>query len=267
MARRHPADQPGRSRLRLQMEHGLDARHPRLRRRGADQPALPPPPHDVLAGLRVHRELHPAAQPRRGSARQALAAAQDARRPLAAVREPQGPAGLHVGAPRQAAAVLRRRVRARATSGPSSTASTGGCSTTPSTAASSRPSRTSTRSYKERPALWQQDFSPSGFTWLSSDDADHNVFAFTRWSENGTPLVCVANFAGDPWEDFRLPLPLPADRAPRWNEVLNTDAEAVRRQRRRQHGPSPRRQRADVGPARARRAAAASAGSALAGAR
>jgi len=79
--------------------------------------------------------------------------------------------------------------------------------------------------YKQRPALWQQDFSPAGFTWLSSDDADHNVFAFARWSADGTPLVCVANFAGVPWEDFRLPLPLPADRAPRWTEVLNTDAE------------------------------------------
>jgi 1,4-alpha-glucan branching enzyme len=80
--------------------------------------------------------------------------------------------------------------------------------------------------YRARPALWQQDFGPEGFTWLSSDDADHNVFAFTRWSADGTPLVCVANFAGTPWEDFRLPLPLPFDRASVWNEVLNTDAES-----------------------------------------
>jgi len=79
--------------------------------------------------------------------------------------------------------------------------------------------------YKARPALWQQDFSGSGFSWLASDDADHNAFAFVRWALDGSPLVCVANFAGVPWEDYRLPLPWPASRASEWVEVLNTDAE------------------------------------------
>jgi 1,4-alpha-glucan branching enzyme len=79
--------------------------------------------------------------------------------------------------------------------------------------------------YRARPALWQQDFSPSGFAWLASDDADHNVFAFVRWSLDGVPLVCVANFAGVPWDDYRLPLPWAASRAREWREVLNTDAE------------------------------------------
>jgi 1,4-alpha-glucan branching enzyme len=79
--------------------------------------------------------------------------------------------------------------------------------------------------YRERPALWQQDFSGSGFSWLASDDADHNVFAFVRWAHDGTPLVCVANFSGVPWDEYRLPLPWPASRAPEWAEVLNTDAE------------------------------------------
>jgi 1,4-alpha-glucan branching enzyme len=47
--------------------------------------------HDKLTfghDLRVHRELHAAAVARRGRARQALAARQDARRRLAEVREP-----------------------------------------------------------------------------------------------------------------------------------------------------------------------------------
>jgi 1,4-alpha-glucan branching enzyme len=79
--------------------------------------------------------------------------------------------------------------------------------------------------YREHPALWQQDFSPTGFSWLASDDADHNVFAFVRWSLDGTPLVCVANFAGVPWDDYRLPLPKAAAGVPEWVEVLNTDAE------------------------------------------
>ena len=48
---------------------------------------------------------------RRGGARQGLAAAQDARRPLAAAGQPARLPGVHVGAPGQAAAVHGRRVR------------------------------------------------------------------------------------------------------------------------------------------------------------
>ena len=79
--------------------------------------------------------------------------------------------------------------------------------------------------YIGHPALWEQDHTPDGFSWLAVDDADHNVFAFVRWSLDGEPLVCVVNFAAIPWEDYHLPLPLPADVAPRWAELLNTDAE------------------------------------------
>jgi 1,4-alpha-glucan branching enzyme len=79
--------------------------------------------------------------------------------------------------------------------------------------------------YAKQPALWEQDHTPAGFEWLVVDDSDHNVFAFVRWSLDGTPLVCVVNFAAVPWEDYHLPLPLSAEDAPRWSELLNTDAE------------------------------------------
>ena len=85
-----------------------------------DPPAVPPRPADLLAGLRLLRELRAADQPRRGRARQGLAAAQDARRPVAAAREPAHLPRLHVGAPRQAAAVHGHRSSARRPSGPSS---------------------------------------------------------------------------------------------------------------------------------------------------
>jgi 1,4-alpha-glucan branching enzyme len=78
--------------------------------------------------------------------------------------------------------------------------------------------------YREQPALWEQDHSPDGFSWLQVDDSAHDVFAFARWSKDGTPLVCVANFAGVPWEDYALPLPLPYCRAEVWDERVNTDA-------------------------------------------
>ena len=79
LAGRVAAGVPGRPRLRLQVEHGLDARHARLLRARADPPPVAPPRADVLARLRVHGELHPAAVARRGRARQGLDARQDAR--------------------------------------------------------------------------------------------------------------------------------------------------------------------------------------------
>ena len=111
LGRRHPADRRGRSGLRLQVEHGLDARHPRLLPAPARAPLVAPQRADLRAGLRLGRELRAAHQPRRGRARQGLAAAQDAGRPLAAARQRPGVPGLHVGASRQAADLHGRRAR------------------------------------------------------------------------------------------------------------------------------------------------------------
>ena len=49
VAGRHPADAPRRPRLRVQVEHGLDARHAGLHRAGPGPPPVPPPPDDVRA--------------------------------------------------------------------------------------------------------------------------------------------------------------------------------------------------------------------------
>ena len=127
-----------RARLRLQVEHGLDARHARVLRARPGLPQAPPRRADVQPDLRVHRELRAAALARRGRARQGLAARQDAGRPLAEVRQPARALRLHVGAPRQEAAVHGRRVRARSASGTTTAASTGTCSSAASIAACSR---------------------------------------------------------------------------------------------------------------------------------
>ena len=100
VARRHPADARRRARVRLQVEHGLDARHARLHGPRPDPPAVPPPPDDVLDDVRVLRELRAAALPRRGRARQGVAAPQDAGRSVAAARQPAGLPRVHVGASR-----------------------------------------------------------------------------------------------------------------------------------------------------------------------
>jgi 1,4-alpha-glucan branching enzyme len=73
--------------------------------------------------------------------------------------------------------------------------------------------------YRSSPALWSRDTTPDGFSWIVGDDAGHNVFAFSRHGSAGEVLVCVANFAAQPYEGYRVGLP----QAGRWQEVINTD--------------------------------------------
>src|SRR5262249_41542793 len=80
LAWRDPAGTPGRAWLRLQMEPRLDARHPHVPVARPGVPALPPQRDHLLADVRVQRELRAPALPRRGRARQGVAAGQDAGR-------------------------------------------------------------------------------------------------------------------------------------------------------------------------------------------
>ncbi|WP_433797719.1 1,4-alpha-glucan branching protein GlgB [Actinoplanes sp. CA-252034] len=77
------------------------------------------------------------------------------------------------------------------------------------------------RVYRETPALWTQDTSPSGFRWITSEDSQHNTFSFVRFAPDGGALACVVNFAAIPHEGYRIGLP----RTGRWTEVINTDSE------------------------------------------
>ncbi|MGJ9404418.1 1,4-alpha-glucan branching protein GlgB [Arthrobacter sp. KK5.5] len=74
--------------------------------------------------------------------------------------------------------------------------------------------------YRSSPALWERDNDPSGFEWIESQDGAGNTLAFIRRDAAGHPLVCVANFSGEPRHDYRLGLPL----AGAWTEAVNTDA-------------------------------------------
>jgi 1,4-alpha-glucan branching enzyme len=78
------------------------------------------------------------------------------------------------------------------------------------------------RIYRETPALWEDDFEPSGFRWLEPNDAATNALAFARFGKDETrPLVCVCNFSPVPRYGYRLGLPGRG----RWREALNTDSE------------------------------------------
>jgi 1,4-alpha-glucan branching enzyme len=78
------------------------------------------------------------------------------------------------------------------------------------------------RIYGETPALWEDDFEPTGFRWLEPNDAAANVLAFMRvGTDEKRPLVCVCNLSPVPRYGYRLGLPLKGQ----WREVVNTDAE------------------------------------------
>ena len=111
VAGRHPAGARRRPGLHLQVEHGLDARHPRLHAQGPGPSALGAQPGHLLGAVHAHRELHPAVLARRSRARQGLDARQDAGRRLAEAREPAHAVRLHVRPSRQEADVHGQRVR------------------------------------------------------------------------------------------------------------------------------------------------------------
>ena len=78
------------------------------------------------------------------------------------------------------------------------------------------------RVYSESPSLWTRDADPTGFQWIDANDASNNVFSFLRHGDDGSALACIANFSAIPHEGYRVGVP----HAGRWDEVLNTDADA-----------------------------------------
>ena len=238
-------DLPRRPRLRLQVEHGLDARHARLLPAGPGPPPLPPPRADVLPRLRVHARTSSCRSPTTRSctarARCSSKMPGDRWQKLANLRALYA---LHVGPPRQEAAVHGRRAGPGARSGATSARSTGTCSRTPSHAGvqslvrdlnHALPRRAGAVGARLRPGRASRGSRPTTPT--------HNVVAFaaplartpSAWSSaSPTCRRCRATATGS------------GCRAPgRWREVLNTDVELLRRLGRRQ----PRRRRG-----RARRA-------------
>ncbi|MFD5420213.1 1,4-alpha-glucan branching enzyme [Streptomyces sp. NPDC127069] len=78
------------------------------------------------------------------------------------------------------------------------------------------------RAYTAAPALWERDAVPEGFAWVEADAADDNVFAFLRYANDGSPLLCVSNFSPVVRHGYRIGVP---EEVPLWREVLNTDRE------------------------------------------
>ena len=171
---------------------------------------LPPRPDDVLAGLRLLRELRAADQPRRGRARQGLAAAQDAGRPVAAAGEPARLPRLHVGAPGQAADLHGPGVRPGSRVGRGPRARLVAARQRRPPRACSRLVRDLNRVYRETPRCGRWTPTRPGFRWIDANDAAGNVFSLPPAAEATRatrPLACVANFSAVPHDGYRLGLP------------------------------------------------------------
>jgi 1,4-alpha-glucan branching enzyme len=91
--------------------------------------------------------------------------------------------------------------------------------------------------YRRQPALWEQDMTYEGFSWIDASDTEHSIVSFLRWRAPAAPgdpawpdaghrqegpevVACVANLTPVPHLGYRIGLPRPG----RWLELLNTDA-------------------------------------------
>jgi 1,4-alpha-glucan branching enzyme len=75
--------------------------------------------------------------------------------------------------------------------------------------------------YKNEPALWQQDDTYEGFEWIDFHDADNSVVSFLRRSKEGETVVFVVNATPVVRHDYRLGVP----EAGFYQEIINTDGE------------------------------------------
>ncbi len=61
--------------------------------------------------------------------------------------------------------------------------------------------------YLETPALWEQDFTPDGFSWIYADDEDHNAVSYRRIAKNGDEVIVLVSFSGGTAHSYRLSVP------------------------------------------------------------
>ena len=79
--------------------------------------------------------------------------------------------------------------------------------------------RTLNHLYLETPALWENDFSWDGFSWIAHDDYSQSVIVFRRMDHREGELLVVCNFTPVKRTDYRIGAPALGTYA----EVFNTD--------------------------------------------
>ncbi len=184
---------------------------------------LPPRRAHLPQRVRLQRELHAAALARRGGARQGLAARQDARRRLAALRQPAPALRLPVR-PRRARSSSSWATSWRSgTNGTTTAGSTGTCSTgadtTRGAALGGRPATASTAAHR---ALHELDTDPRGFAWTQPERRrlPGLLELPPALRRRASPSLVVCNFTPVPRHNVLAGVPCGGF----WREVLNSDA-------------------------------------------
>lgn len=77
------------------------------------------------------------------------------------------------------------------------------------------------RLYQAQPALYEDDFHWTGFTWIDANDSDNSVFSFMRNAKHtDESIIVISNFTPVVRQDYRVGVP----RAGYYQEILNSDS-------------------------------------------
>jgi len=75
--------------------------------------------------------------------------------------------------------------------------------------------------YRKTPALYELDFSATGFEWIEVSDRDNSILSWIRRDKSGEFVICITNFTPVVRNNFRIGVP----QAGSYRERLNTDAQ------------------------------------------
>ncbi len=74
--------------------------------------------------------------------------------------------------------------------------------------------------YRSEPALYENDFDWSGFSWIDANDSDNSVFSFIRYAKKSDDfLVIICNFTPVVRYDYKIGVPS----AGQYRELINSD--------------------------------------------
>ncbi len=76
------------------------------------------------------------------------------------------------------------------------------------------------RLYRDEAALHEKDCDPSGFRWINHDDAEHSIYSFVRYSDDGSIIVIISNMTPEPYDKYHIGVPS----AGHYEVILNSDS-------------------------------------------
>ena len=75
--------------------------------------------------------------------------------------------------------------------------------------------------YHRHPALYELDYDPKGFSWVSCQDADHSLVSFARYSKKSAEkLFVICNFTPVEYQGYKAAVPFWG----KYKEIFNSDA-------------------------------------------